>query len=57
MSEGSCANCAGDVQGGIGRLPGVRSVDVLTAVGLVVVEHDERAPRPSVARRAAAVSA
>ena len=39
-------------QGAIGRVPGVRSVDVLTAAGVVVVEHDERLSVDDVRRAA-----
>lgn len=52
VSEGFCVDCAGDLQGAVGRLPGVRSVDVLTAAGIVVVEHDERVSVADVRREA-----
>lgn len=53
LGEGSCVDCAGDVEGAIGRLPGVWSVEVLTAAGVVVVEHDERVSPADVRREAA----
>lgn len=45
-------DCAGDVQGAIRRLPGVRSVEVLTTSGFVEVEHDERVSVADVRREA-----
>lgn len=42
VSEGSCVDCAGDVAGAVQRLPGVRHVEVLSAAGVVTVEHDTR---------------
>ena len=38
--EGSCLDCAGDVAGTLGRLPGVTDVRVLTSSGIVVITHD-----------------
>jgi Cd2+/Zn2+-exporting ATPase len=52
VSEGSCADCAGDVAGALGRVPGVRSVDMLAASGLVVVEHNGRVSAADVRREA-----
>ena len=38
--DGSCLDCAGDVAGTLGRVRGVRSVEVFEAAGIVGVEHD-----------------
>lgn len=40
VTSGSCLDCVGDVAGALGRLPGVLSVDVLAAAGVILVEHD-----------------
>ena len=40
--DGSCLDCAGDVAGTIGRVPGVLSVEVFETAGIVGVEHDGR---------------
>ena len=53
VDEGSCVDCAGDVAGALRKLPGVRSVNVLTAAGVVTVEHDERVLVGDVRREAA----
>lgn len=51
--EGSCLDCAGDLQATLGRFPGVRAVQILGVAGIVIVDHD---PEVSVdaLRRAAA---
>ena len=48
-----CLDCAGDVAGVLGELPGARHVDVLGAAGVVVIGHDGRVTPALVARQAA----
>jgi Zn2+/Cd2+-exporting ATPase len=50
--EGCCLDCAGDLPGALGRLPGVRSVQVLEASGLVVVDHDGTVATEAIRRQA-----
>lgn len=50
-----CLDCAGDVAGTLGGIPGARHVDVLGAAGIVVIGHDGRVTPELVARRAAAL--
>jgi len=37
-----CLDCAGDLEGALGHLPGVQAVEVLGAAGIVTVTHDGR---------------
>ena len=48
-----CLDCAGDVSGELGGLPGLLEVEVLGASGVVVIHHDGRVTAELVARRAA----
>jgi len=48
-----CLDCAGDVAGLLGGLPGTRQVDVLGATGVVVIGHDGRITPELVARQVA----
>lgn len=50
---GGCLDCAGDVTGTLGSLPGVRQVEVLGAAGVVVIGHDGTVDPGVVARQAA----
>ena len=48
-----CLDCAGDVAGLLGMLPGAREVEVLGAAGIVVIGHDGAVTPELVARQAA----
>lgn len=48
-----CLDCAGDVSGLLGALPGARQVEVLGAAGIVVIGHDGRVTPALVAGQAA----
>ena len=48
-----CLDCAGDVGGLLGALPGARHVEVLGAAGVVVIGHDGQVTPALVARQAA----
>lgn len=50
--EGSCLDCAGDIAGTLEKIPGVRSVEVLSAAGIVGVEHDGRVTDEQIERTA-----
>ncbi|MBA3875888.1 MAG: cadmium-translocating P-type ATPase [Anaerolinea sp.] len=50
--DGSCLDCGGDVAGTLGRIPGVRSVEVFDAAGIVGVEHDGRVTDEQIERAA-----
>jgi Cd2+/Zn2+-exporting ATPase len=50
--DGSCLDCAGDVAGTIGRVPGVLSVEVFETAGVVGVEHDGRVTDEQIERAA-----
>ena len=54
--DGSCLDCAGDVAGTLGRVPGVLSVAVFDAAGIVDVEHDGRVTDEQVERAARKLS-
>ena len=51
VAEG-CLDCAGDVAGLLGELPGARQVSVLGAAGIVVIGHDGRVTPEQVSQRA-----
>ena len=51
VAEG-CLDCAGDLQGTLGRLPGVSAVEVLGAAGIVAVDHDGRLDPTAVSQQA-----
>jgi Cd2+/Zn2+-exporting ATPase len=51
VAEG-CLDCVGDLQGTLGRLPGVGAVVVLGAAGIVTVTHDGRLDPAQVADQA-----
>jgi Zn2+/Cd2+-exporting ATPase len=53
VTEGCCSDCAGDVAGTLGRLPGVLQVQVLSASRLVVVDHDDTVDAEAVRQQAA----
>jgi len=53
VNAGCCSDCAGDLAGGLGALPGVHDVQVLGASGLVVVDHDGTVTDEAVRRLAA----
>ena len=48
-----CLDCAGDVTGLLGGLPGARHVEVLGAAGIVVIGHDGQVTSALVAGQAA----
>lgn len=48
-----CLDCAGDLAGALGSLPGARQVQVLGAAGVVVIGHDGAVTPGLVAREAA----
>jgi len=48
-----CLDCAGDLAGALGSLPGARQVQVLGAAGVVVIGHDGGVTPGLVARQAA----
>ncbi len=48
-----CLDCAGDVPGLLGGLPGAQQVEVLGAAGIVVIRHDGRVTPELVARQTA----
>ncbi len=50
--DGSCLDCAGDVAGTLLRVPGVRSVEVFEAAGIVGVEHDGQVTDQQIERAA-----
>ncbi len=50
---GGCLDCAGDLAGALGRLPGAQQVQVLGAAGVVVIGHDGAVTPDLVAERAA----
>ena len=50
--DGSCLDCAGDVAGTLGRVPGVLSVEVYDAAGIVTIEHDGRVTDEQIERAA-----
>ena len=50
--DGSCLDCAGDVAGTLGRVPGVLAVEVFDAAGIVSVEHDGRVTDEQIERAA-----
>jgi Zn2+/Cd2+-exporting ATPase len=52
IAEGCCLDCAGDLPGALGQLPGVRQVQVLEASGLVVVDHDGTVATEAIRRQA-----
>lgn len=47
-----CLDCAGDVAGLLGALPGARQIEVLGAAGVVVISHDGAVTPGLVARQA-----
>jgi Cd2+/Zn2+-exporting ATPase len=53
VAEGSCVDCAGDLRSSLRRLPGVRAVEILGAVGVVVVDHDHEVSVQELQRQAA----
>jgi Zn2+/Cd2+-exporting ATPase len=52
IAEGCCLDCAGDLPGTLGQLPGVRAVQVSEASGLVVVDHDGTVATEAIRRQA-----
>lgn len=52
VAEGACLDCAGDIAGVLGRVPGVRAVTVVEATRTVEVTHDESTPDEAVRRAA-----
>jgi len=48
-----CLDCAGDLAGALGRLPGAQQVQILGAAGVVVIGHDGAITPELVARQAA----
>jgi Cd2+/Zn2+-exporting ATPase len=48
-----CLDCAGDLAGALGELPGARQVQVLGAAGVVVIGHDGAVTPELIARQAA----
>jgi Cd2+/Zn2+-exporting ATPase len=51
--KSGCLDCAGDVTGLLGALPGARRVEVLGAAGIVAIRHDGRVTPALVANQAA----
>ena len=51
VAEG-CLDCAGDLEGLLGRLPGVRAVEVLGAAGIVTVTHEGNLEAATVSEQA-----
>jgi len=51
VAEG-CLDCAGDLEGTLGRLPGVSAVEVLGATGIVRLAHDGNLDPATVAEQA-----
>jgi Cd2+/Zn2+-exporting ATPase len=52
IAEGCCLDCAGDLPGALGQLPGVRDVQVSEVSGLVVVDHDGTVATEAIRRQA-----
>lgn len=51
-APGTCLDCAGDVASELRRLRGVQKVEVMSAIGLVVVRHNGHVTSDDVTRRA-----
>lgn len=51
--EGSCLDCAGDLQTALGRIDGVQSVQVLGVAGVIIVDHDATVSVEALQREAA----
>jgi Cd2+/Zn2+-exporting ATPase len=52
IAEGCCLDCAGDLPGALHKLPGVHTVQMSEASGLVVVDHDGTVPVEAIRRQA-----
>jgi Cd2+/Zn2+-exporting ATPase len=52
IAEGCCLDCAGDLPGALGQLPGIHQVQVSEASGLVVVDHDGTVAAEAIRRQA-----
>lgn len=52
VMEGSCLDCAFDIDKGLRQLPGVLTVEVMSIAGILLVTHDERVSDEDVRRKA-----
>lgn len=53
LDDDACQACAGDVATVLGRLPGIHGAEVLSAAGVVVVDHDSQLAPETLRRQAA----